>query len=92
MNTLWLIAYDIKDTRIRTAVADILANYGERVQYSVFECYLSLGEFSRLRQDITSIIDKQDALRFYPLCQWCRQNIEIQGKGNYTMDKEFFIA
>ena len=35
-----LVTYDIKDDKKRNKVCNILKDYGNRVQYSVFECYL----------------------------------------------------
>lgn len=43
----YLISYDIPDDRRRVRVAKTLKDYGDRVQYSVFECILAgplLGE------------------------------------------------
>ncbi len=92
MNTLWVIAYDIEDNDMRAKVADLLGNYGERVQYSVFECYLSAEQLFCLQQEIAVLTGKDDALRFYPLCRWCRLHIDIQGKGKYSEDTAFFIS
>ena len=35
-----LIAYDVTSDRRRSKIARLLANHGERIQYSVFECEL----------------------------------------------------
>ena len=37
---VFLVAYDIPDDGTRTQVANELENWGDRVQYSVFECDL----------------------------------------------------
>ncbi|MCA9742068.1 CRISPR-associated endonuclease Cas2, partial [candidate division KSB1 bacterium] len=37
---LLLVSYDIVDDKQRTKLAKRLQNYGQRVQYSVFECDL----------------------------------------------------
>lgn len=36
----YVIAYDIPDDSRRDKVATLLVSYGERVQLSVFECWL----------------------------------------------------
>ena len=36
----YIISYDIPDTIRRTKLAGILEDFGDRVQYSVFECLL----------------------------------------------------
>ncbi len=43
-----VISYDISDDRIRTLVSNILADYGARVQYSVFECRIDTGTLEML--------------------------------------------
>ena len=37
---LYAVAYDIPDDTRRVKLANLLKSYGERVQLSVFECYL----------------------------------------------------
>jgi CRISPR-associated protein Cas2 len=37
---LILVSYDVPDDRRRTRLAHALKDFGERVQYSVFECRL----------------------------------------------------
>ncbi|MFE4108590.1 CRISPR-associated endonuclease Cas2, partial [Almyronema epifaneia] len=39
---LVLVVYDIPDDKRRTKLATFLEGYGRRVQYSVFECFMSL--------------------------------------------------
>ena len=59
-----LVAYDIADTegpgsqRLRN-VADVCAKYGERVQFSVFECRVSPERFSRLVGELQDAINPQ---------------------------------
>ena len=36
----YLVSYDIPDTKRRTKLAKTLEDFGDRVQYSVFECIL----------------------------------------------------
>lgn len=79
---LWLISYDISDDRNRRTVEKLLLAKGKRVNYSVFECYLSAFAFESLWAALAAAIDTgTDSLRCYPLCTWCEQNICLQGKG-----------
>ena len=43
---LVLVMYDIPHNKRRTQLATFLEGYGQRVQRSVSECYLSLGEIA----------------------------------------------
>jgi CRISPR-associated protein Cas2 len=63
-----LIAYDVTDDRRRNRLADILGQYGDRVQYSVFVVDATPGMMIRLRVKITRIIDNSfDSLLFCDL-------------------------
>lgn len=42
---MYVISYDISNDKIRTKIAKELENYGRRVQFSVFECRISLSQF-----------------------------------------------
>ncbi len=45
---LYLIAYDIAHPRRLQRVAKICEDFGIRIQFSLFECWLEEGEFQRL--------------------------------------------
>ena len=65
-----VVTYDIVDDQRRERVASELANFGERVQYSVFECHLTLAQVQELQQRLTRlIVHTEDRVRYYPLCQ-----------------------
>ena len=57
-----LITYDIADTdttggsRLRQ-IAEVCEKYGQRVQFSVFECRLSRARLARMVGEIQDIID-----------------------------------
>ncbi len=91
MSRLWLICYDISDDDKRASIHDILKNYGTRVQYSVFECFLTPRQLILLRAELLSAIDNLDNLRWYPLCVWCREKVQFQGVGNAPEDNRFYI-
>ena len=66
-----LVAYDIADTdgggalRLRR-IAEVCEKYGQRVQFSVFECRLSKARLARLIGEIEDIIDRnRDSVRVY---------------------------
>lgn len=76
-----VISYDIPDDRRRGQVADLLLGYGERVQYSVFECDIKLKHFQKLRTGLARLISPQEnGVRIYRLCAECRSATELLGK------------
>ena len=63
---LVLVVYDILDDKRRTKLATFLEGYGRRVQRSVFECYLSLGEMAALHEQIGRRVKAdEDNVRLY---------------------------
>ncbi len=93
MSRLWMICYDISDDDARGRVEDILLVYGERVQRSVFECYLRSGEFAELRHRLAAEIDPAtDSLRYYPLCSWCETRVKWQGEGRAPEDPDLYLV
>ncbi len=60
-----VVAYDIEDDRRRTRVARILEGYGERVQYSVFECEIEERHLQRLVRSLERVMRPGDAIRIY---------------------------
>lgn len=82
---LVLISYDVKmddsggPRRLRR-VAKACKNFGQRVQYSVFECNIDPAQWAKLRQQLIDEIDlKKDSLRFYFLGSNWRRRVEHMG-------------
>jgi CRISPR-associated protein Cas2 len=82
---LVLISYDVSLTdkagkrRLRR-IARICQNYGQRVQYSVFECIVDPARWTILRQKLINEIEPNlDSLRFYFLGSNWKRRIEHVG-------------
>ncbi len=82
---LVLVSYDVAVTepggarRLRR-VAKACQDYGQRVQFSVFECSLDPAQWTVLRQRLIDEIDpKKDSLRFYYLGANWRRRVEHIG-------------
>lgn len=82
----YVITYDIPEDRLRERVARWLERYGERVQYSVFEVYLTPQEWKRVRSQLAEWIATSEggSIRVYRLCRACRQQVEVMGEGEVT--------
>lgn len=81
-----LVTYDVStedragQRRLRR-VAKTCENYGQRVQYSVFECRVNLMQYESLSAELLQIIDENaDSLRFYRLQEPLKTNIKEFGK------------
>jgi CRISPR-associated protein Cas2 len=89
---LILISYDIPDDRRRTRLAHTLKDFGQRVQYSVFECLLAEDQMAHLSERVAKLTDPaEDSVRIYRLCANCVARIEIQGLGKVTEDPEILV-
>lgn len=90
---LVLVSYDVATTgkagqrRLRR-VAKQCQDYGQRVQYSVFECIVDPEQWAVLKNGLIGIINKEeDSLRFYFLGANWRRRVEHIG-AKETVDLE----
>jgi CRISPR-associated protein Cas2 len=88
-----VVAYDIPDDRRRLKIAKVLLGYGERVQYSVFECRVTKVEYLRMKEKLDELIEpEEDAVSFYFLCEGCRGKIERIGGRKLLPEDVIFIG
>ncbi len=77
---LYLVTYDISCNKRRKKVSDLLEGYGQRVQYSVFECVLTPEKYAELRQRLLQRLrDTEDNVRLYPLSRHTLNQVEVIG-------------
>ena len=76
-----VVSYDIEDDKRRNRIHRILKNFGQWVQYSVFECDLSRAHYLMLRHRLDDYVQKTqgDNMRFYFLCEECQKKVERVG-------------
>jgi len=88
-----LVSYDVsttdaKGTRRLARVARACKDYGQRVQFSVFECIVDPAQWAVLKQRLIDEIDEElDSLRFYYLGSNWRRRVEHIG-AKKTVDQE----
>lgn len=81
-----LVSYDVGDAGTSAGVrrlrhiAKICQNYGQRVQYSVFECEVNPAEWVKLKASLIGEIDtEKDSIRFYYLGSNWQRRVEHFG-------------
>ena len=80
-----LVTYDVSLVRSGGArrlrhVARACKDFGQRVQFSVFEIEVDLAQWTKLKARLESIIDpRQDSLRYYYLGANWRRRVEHVG-------------
>lgn len=94
---LVLVSYDVAcsnngQKRLRR-VAKKCRDYGQRVQYSVFECDVDPAQWAVLRQRLIDEIDPlTDSLRFYFLgSNWKRRVEHVGAKKTVDLDGPLLI-
>jgi len=82
-----LVTYDVstesrEGRRRLRKVAKVCEDFGQRVQYSVFECSVGKEDLYRLREQVLRVIDEdEDSLRIYHLPSSYEDSVEQHGKG-----------
>lgn len=94
-----LVSYDVASVgttagarRLRR-VAKACKNFGQRVQYSVFECEVDPAMWVSLKAQLTKEIDpEKDSLRFYYLgSNWERRIEHVGAKKTLDLDGPLII-
>ena len=68
MRKIYLVTYDIRDDKRLRKVFKTMRNWGDHLQYSVFECQLNAVDLLRLKVDLREIINhSQDQVLFVDL-------------------------
>lgn len=88
-----LVSYDVEtknaggERRLRR-VAKACQDFGQRVQYSVFECIVDPAQWTFLKQRLIDEIDpEKDSLRFYYLgSNWHRRVEHIGAKESINLE------
>ena len=89
--SFYLISYDIADDRRRTKIAHALEGYGTRVQYSVFELWLSTSQLARLRKRLEKLVEEEGSIRIYCLCSTCQKTRQVLGEGEPSSQQDVLI-
>jgi CRISPR-associated protein Cas2 len=72
----WLICYDVRSPERLRKTARHLEGYGERMQYSVFRCWLTVTQMEKLRWELTELLAPEDDVLLIPLCSRCVDHIQ----------------
>lgn len=95
---LVLVSYDVSVTtpggqkRLRN-VAKACQNFGQRVQFSVFECLVEPAHWVQLKHTLETIIDpKTDSLRYYYMgSQWERKVEHFGAKPSLDLEGPMIV-
>ena len=68
----YLFSYDIRDPKRWRQVHKIVNGYGERLQYSLFRCYLTPAQMEQARHRLETNMAKEDDLLIIRLSPRCK--------------------
>ncbi|KYC43864.1 CRISPR-associated protein Cas2 [Scytonema hofmannii PCC 7110] len=75
LKNCYLICYDIRCQKRWRKAYKLLEGYGERIQYSIFRCWLNQRTREKLRWELEKILTTEDAILFLRLSNRCLEDI-----------------
>lgn len=83
-----VVSYDISEDKRRNKVFKLLKDYGQWVQFSVFEVECDEKEWLQLEFRLISLLRQGDSLCVYTLCKSCNQRTFYQGDLRYRLEEQ----
>ena len=78
MLSVFLVCYDVRDPKRLRQVFKVMRNFGDHLQFSVFECQLTPMDLARCRDELSEIIHHdEDQVLFVNLGS-------AEGRGDYS--------
>ena len=89
----YVVCYDVSDDMRRGRLANVLLDFGVRVQESVFVAHLDDELALRMKERIASAVNLDfDRVHVFPLCALCEAKVWVVGRSVTTADPEFYIV
>lgn len=67
----YLVCYDIRSPKRWRKAYKIIQGYGDRIQYSMFRCWLSQRSREKLRWQLEKVLEREDSLLLIRLSHQC---------------------
>lgn len=84
----YLVCYDVRDEKRLRRAAKKLEGRGQRLQYSVFRCWLTASDLQQLRWELTELLEPEDDVLFIPICDRCVRGITVTHSAHNQADWE----
>ncbi|MDB9311776.1 CRISPR-associated endonuclease Cas2 [Spirulina sp. CS-785/01] len=78
----YLVAYDIRSPKRWRRAYKIITGYGDRVQYSLFRCWLTQRQREKLRWQLEEVLTEEDDLLLIQLSAQCIRNLALYNRPN----------
>jgi CRISPR-associated protein Cas2 len=83
---IYLVMYDVREPKRLKRVHKILREWGEPLQYSVFNVRATKREMEELRCRVTRLVEAEDSVLWFRLCQVCANQLVVQGEPHVHLD------
>ena len=87
-----VVCYDIPDDKRRNRISEILEGFGERVQFSIFECDIKPENLKKMKEKLTKVLKSNDSVRYYYLCGECVQKVGVVNGPPVTKAQAYFTV
>ena len=88
---LIVFSYDVSRNSLRRKLSDLLEHQGIRVQYSVFECRMSVAAANALFSKLDLLLDPGDSLRMYVLPKDGREESKSSGGAPISAAEDYYL-
>ena len=89
---LIVIAYDVRSDRRRRRLFAALRRFGDPVQYSVFECFITRAQLADLKRSVDGILlPPEDSVRYYEACDCCCRRVITMGPGSVSFPAVSYV-
>lgn len=90
-NQLLVFCYDVGRDSVRNRIADKLEEHGVRVQYSVFECRMTVSAGRKLLSRLDLLKDPDDGIRMYVIPEDGRRQSAVAGGAPIAEKSDFIL-
>lgn len=87
----YILCYDIADDRRRARLVQVLKNYAERIQESVFSAEIDPNQAKELLDHAAPLLSPEDRLHLFPLCAACEKQVQTRGQAYLPHDEDTYI-
>ncbi|MCT7961075.1 CRISPR-associated endonuclease Cas2 [Laspinema sp. D1] len=85
----YLVCYDIRNPKRWRKAYKLLQGYGERIQYSMFRCWLNQRGREKLRWELEKVLAEEDSLLLIRLPNQCVQGLAAYNRpGSWPLPEE----
>jgi CRISPR-associated protein Cas2 len=83
-----VVCYDVQDDKRRNRLFKLLKNYGQWIQYSVFEVDCKEPDWILLYHHITQLLKDDDSICIYQMCAKCSKKVQYDRNLTAKLEEE----